>query len=91
MPKIYSIIAVALLSAFIILVLTKTGLRDELIDACCFSRNKKLRKVGEMLQCDLCFSFWMSVVICIILFVITFDLSMLAIPFLSTPITRFIL
>lgn len=95
MPTIYQIVIVALLSAFIILGATKTGIRDkvrDIFDALYFTYEQKLFKlIASMLDCDYCFSFWMSLFICIIAFALTFDLTWLIVPVLSTPLTRFLL
>lgn len=88
MSEIYKIIIVALAATFIILVLTKTGLRDKTRDA--FDL-KHIEFMAKMIDCDLCLSFWLSVCICISETVYTGDVTWLTIPIFSTPITRFLL
>lgn len=88
MPTIYQIITVALFVAFIILTITKNGFRAELRDKA-VERNMDI--FADLLECDLCFSFWVSVTICLILSILNRDLSFLAVPVFSTPISRFIL
>lgn len=88
MPTIYQIITVALVVAFIILTATKTGLRNKLRDK---AVDNNLNILADMLECDLCFSFWVSVAICLILSVFNKDFGFLAIPVFSTPISRFML
>ena len=85
MPTIYQTLTIALLAAFVILVLSKTGLRYELRDIC---DTKKFKYISKMLDCDFCFSFWLAVLIASICFAITLQHSWLIAPFLSTPITR---
>lgn len=87
MSTIYQIIVVSLLSAFIILVMNKSEMRDKLRDYNCRIANFKIAK---MLECDFCFGFWIAVVIATILSVITFDTSWMLVPFMSAPITRFL-
>ena len=77
-------IILALFVAFIILVIGKLGLRNYVI-----ARAPKL--ISELVECDLCLSFWLSLILAIILAIIFKDMSITIIPFLSTPITRFLL
>ena len=42
----------------------------------------------KMSLCNFCLSWWVNCIIAIILFVFTFDLRVLAVPFFSTMITR---
>lgn len=77
-------IILALFVAFIILVIGKLGLRNYII-----ARAPKL--ISELVECDLCLSFWLSLILAIILAIIFKDMSIIIIPFLSTPITRFLL
>lgn len=79
---------VALAVAFVILVLTKTGLRDKARDAFDI---KHIEFMAKMIDCDLCLSFWLSMSICIPEAISTCDVTWLIIPVFSTPITRFIL
>lgn len=88
MSEIYKIILVALGAAFTILVLTKTGLRDKTRDFCDLN---DIPIIAKMLDCDLCFSFWLSVSVCAVQTAISGDASWLMVPIFSTPITRFLL
>lgn len=85
MSTIYQTVIVALLSAFIILVLSKTNIRYKLRDLCDV---KKLNYISEMLDCDFCFGFWLAVLIAVICFAITLQCNWLIAPFLSAPLTR---
>lgn len=85
MPTIYQTLIVALLAAFIILVLSKTNIRYELRDLC---DTKKLKCISKMLDCDFCFGFWLAVLIAVICFAITLQCNWLIAPFLSAPLTR---
>lgn len=88
MSEIYKIILVALAAAFVILVSTKNGSRERVRDICDL---KKAHIIANMLDCDLCFSFWVSVAICIMQTLVSGDTSWLIVPIFSTPITRFLL
>jgi len=95
MPTIYQITIIALLTAFIILGATKTEIRYKVRDA--FDSLYLKRKIklyvliASMLNCDYCFSFWMSLLISIVAFIISRDTTWLLTPILSTPIARFLL
>lgn len=79
---------VALFVAFIILFLEKTELRSIMRDMC---DKKHLRLLADMLDCDFCFSFWLSTLISLCIAVLLQDCAFLIIPILSTPITRILL
>ena len=88
MPTVYQIIVLALLAAFILLLLTKTGwryaLRDH-YDLTGFSR------IAKMLDCDFCFSFWLSLILALVLAILYQDLAWVMAPIFSVPLTRFLL
>lgn len=88
MPTIYQIIILALLASFILLFLTKTGYRYNLRD---FYYLAGFLKIAKMLDCDFCFSFWLSLALAILLAILYRDLSWAAVPIFSTPLTRFLL
>lgn len=52
---------------------------------------KYFKLISDMLDCDFCLSFWISLVITALIAIITFDFSWLLIPFMSTPLIRFLL
>lgn len=95
MPTIHQIIYVVLLASFAILWTMKTEYRDRARDYfdIQFNRtNKKIFKLlAEMLDCDYCLSFWVSFLIALIAFIITQDFTWLLVPFLTTPLIRFLL
>lgn len=78
------IFIIALISAFIILLITKIGLRDSVIE-----HGPKL--ISRMFNCDFCLSFWTSVLVTAGMVLATKDLSLAVIPMLSTPITRILI
>ena len=88
MSEIHKIILAALIVAFAILVLTKTGLRDKTRDA--FDL-KGIKFMADMIDCDLCLSFWLSMCTCISTAIYSGDISWIYVPAFSTPITRFLL
>lgn len=78
------VIIIALISAFVILFITKVGLRDFVIE-----RSPKL--ISKMFNCDFCLSFWTNVFMTIIVISYTDFLPFMAIPILATPITRILI
>lgn len=90
MPTLHQIIITALLSAFTVIVADKTEIRYKLRDLCCISRIRVPRLV-KMLECDFCFGFWIAVIISVILAILTNDVNWLITPFMSSPLTRFII
>lgn len=91
MSEIYKVISsteiIALFVAFFVLLFTKTNIRSALINYC---DNTKLKLLADMLDCDFCLCFWLSAIISIFFGLITLDLTFIAIPFLATPIARFL-
>ena len=85
-----TIIKVALMSAFFILNAGKSGVRDGLISIC---DKLKLKLLSKMFDCDFCLSFWMNVGITAIFICYMPDrlLELACIPFIATPLTRFLL
>lgn len=88
MSEIHKIVLTALIVTFTILVLTKTGLRDKARDA--FDL-KGIKFMADMIDCNLCLSFWVSVCTCISAAIYSGDISWIYVPVFSTPITRFLL
>lgn len=88
MSEIYKIALTALIVAFAMLVLTKTGLRDKTRDA---FDSKQIAFMAEMIDCDLCLSFWLSVCTCISVAIYSGDISWVYVPVFSTPLTRILL
>lgn len=72
------------LSAFIILLIGKTGLRD-----CVISRAPKL--ISQLFDCDFCLSFWVSLILVTILAIFFEDIVVIFIPLVTTPITRILI
>lgn len=85
MPTLYQIVTIALFSAFIVHLLNKSGLRDKVIEL------SPLKLFSKLFDCDFCLSFWINVFVCIVLVIITANIALMVIPFLSTPITRILL
>lgn len=95
MPTIYQIIIITLLAAFIILWSMKTEyrylIRDKFDTLSNRKKNKVYHLIAEMLDCDFCLSFWVSLAVAFYMYILTFDYSWLIVPFLSTPLIRFII
>lgn len=87
MPTLYKTIIVALIAAFVILFLGKTGLRTKMRDWCDVH---SLKYIGQMLDCDFCLSFWTCLVVNILAFFITKDFNVLVLM-CAPPITRYLL
>ncbi len=88
MPTIYQIAYLALSASFILLFLTKTGYRYTIRD---FYDSVGFPKIAKMLDCDFCFSFWLSLALSILLAILYWDLTWVAAPIFSTPLTRLLL
>ena len=84
-----------MITAFIILWSMKTEYRYKVRDFFDIQFNRTGKKyfklISDMLDCDFCLSFWVSLVIAALIAIITFDFSWLLIPFMSTPLIRFLL
>lgn len=79
----YSVFA-ALLAAFVILVLDKTGIRAKV-------EMKAPKLIAEMFGCDFCLSFWTCVVISGVLLIATGFWGFLIVPMLGAVISRAVL
>ena len=44
--------------------------------------------ISKMAQCDFCMSWWLSVIITLVVLCFTCNVMLLVVPFLSTPIAR---
>lgn len=73
--------AVALLAAFVVLLIKKWGIA-ELIQ---IHGNDFLSK---LFSCDLCMSFWAGVLVTMIVCLVSKEMGFILIPVMSTPITR---
>ena len=78
---IFRMFVMASLSAFVLLLLVKW----KVIEWMQVHGNDFLSK---MANCDFCLSWWVNVVLSVILFAVTLDVTVLAIPFVSTMLTR---
>lgn len=81
------VVIIALVSAFCILVATRSGIREYLS-----IRSPHL--LHELLECDLCISFWMNLLVSLMaamLCAIDLNFSIFMYAILSTPITRILL
>ena len=79
-----ALIYIALAAAFAILLIGKLGIRDNII-----ARAPKL--ISQLFDCDFCLSFWMSVILAVILAIFFREMNILFIPIISTPITRILI
>ena len=72
---------VALLAAMMVLLIKKWGIAE-------WMQIHGDKYMSRLFSCDLCMSFWSSVLICFCMLCITEDLMVLLIPIFTTPITR---
>ena len=86
MPIQYQIIITALVSAFIVLLISKLGFRDYII-----TRGPSV--VSKLFSCDFCLCFWLSVIVSVFLFLAQspHDALFIIVPICSTPIARYLL
>lgn len=78
---------IALLVAFIMLLLAKTDLRDKIRN---YFDKKGMSLIAKMLDCDFCFSFWLGVAIGLLIWAFTGRFWYEAL-FCTPPIVRFII
>lgn len=79
-----ALIYIALAAAFVILLIEKLGIRDSIV-----VNAPKL--ISQLFDCDFCLSFWMSLILAVILAIFFDEFSILFIPIISTPITRILI
>lgn len=79
------VVIVALLAAFAILLMDKWGLRHDVV------MKTGSQFLSKLFSCDFCMSFWVSMFICVLVFIQTGSIEYLAYPFFATPITRILL
>lgn len=78
------IILIALISAFAIQLMKKTGIVE-------WMQVHGNKIVAELFSCDFCMSWWANVIICLIVWMITDAYLVMLVPFFATMITRFLL
>ena len=77
-----NIVSLALLSSFMILLITKIGLRE-------YAQTFGPKLISKMFNCGFCLSFWCNVLLSFIFSIFVFEgLEFLLCPLLATPITR---
>ena len=79
-----ALIYIALAAAFAILLIGKLGIRDSVII-------KAPKLISQLFDCDFCLSFWVSVILAVILAIFFREMSIIFIPIISTPITRILI
>lgn len=84
MNFVLSVVLVALLSAFVVIVLTKWQIRE-------FIQVHGGNFFGRMADCDFCFGFWIAVLLSVGATCTVGDCRLLLIPLFSAPITRILL
>lgn len=85
-------LTISLVSAFIISLLRKLGVIEQLqVHGIKSKKDIVNEMISRMANCDFCLSWWMNVIVSIIAIIFIQEAYVLAIPFLSTMITRHIL
>ena len=79
-----ALIYIALAAAFVILLIGKLGIRDNIIA-------KAPKLISQLFDCDFCLSFWTSLILAVILAIFFREMNILFIPIISTPITRILI
>lgn len=75
------VIMVALGAAFVVLLLKKWGMAE-------YMQIHGGKFLSKLFSCDLCMSFWASMLICLFLCCLYDDVQVLFVPMFTTPITR---
>ena len=75
------VVMIALAAAFVVLLLKKWGIAE-------WYQIHGNEFVSKLFSCDLCMSFWVSVVMSMAVAAVTGDIFVCMMPVLSTPITR---
>lgn len=84
MSVLHQIIIVALITTFIVLLISKIGLRDFII-------TEGPEKVSQLFSCDFCLCFWIGLTITLIAhFVVGWPFTLI-LPACSTPMARYLL
>lgn len=79
-----ALIYIALAAAFVILLIGKLGIRDNIIA-------KAPKLISQLFDCDFCLSFWTSLILAVILAIFFREMNILFIPIISAPITRILI
>ena len=75
------VILMALLAAFVVLLVKKWGIAE-------YWQIHGNDFVSKLFSCDLCMSFWACVIISVVATVALGDVRMVLVPFMAMPITR---
>lgn len=78
----YLTMFVALIATFVILFISKTGIRDFVV------LRVKYKLIADLFECDFCLSFWIAVVLAIIISFVFNNFYYIVIPVFSAPISR---
>lgn len=81
MDWLVKIICLSLFAAFVILLITKIGLRE-------WVQTFAPKLLSKLFSCDFCLSFWICVLISFVFYIFVKDENILVLPFLASPLTR---
>lgn len=79
--KLCFIVMVALMAAFVVLLVKKWGLAE-------WMQIHGDAVTSKLFSCDLCMGFWANFFITLIVMCVTDDASLIVTPMMATPITR---
>ena len=78
-------VVIACIASFTIMLLEKLGIRDRIVE-------RAPMLISKLFDCDFCLSFWVSLILAVILAIINCEFTIfIIVPFISTPITRMLL
>jgi|WetSurMetagenome_2_1015567.scaffolds.fasta_scaffold35696_2 hypothetical protein len=80
-----NIVYSSLISAYLIALISKINLRNLIIE------RVPSKLISELFSCDFCLSFWVNLLISIMITIYTKDIRNLLICIFATPITRILL
>lgn len=76
-----SVVMVALLAAYVVLLVKKWGIAE-------YWQIHGNDFVSRLFSCDLCMSFWACVIVSAVAMAVSGDVRMMAVPFMAMPVTR---
>ena len=76
-----SVVLVALLAAFVVLLVKKWGIAE-------YWQIHGNDFVSKLFSCDLCMSFWACVIVSLVAMVALGDVRIMAVPFMAMPLIR---
>lgn len=79
-----AVVLTALLSAFVVILIGKVGLTEKM-------QMSTILIISKLFSCQFCLSFWVAVLIALVISVCDFNLIYIFVPVFSTPLSRILL